>query len=414
MKKTDKQQAAGDQCAKCGACTAVCPVYQVTGRESLTARGRLHLLSRLTNPASAVFGKIVSACLLCGSCLDACPRKIDTLSPLISAREQLPLSARHQFLEKLVARKTLTSPRLLAGLAALRQKLLHYLPETSGLWLKLALLPEDFSPEDTQPLLPAVQQNGVQPAVSYFSGCLARYLSPDISAATDFLSRRVTGSPLLIPGEQACCGLASFAAGSRKEAQDLARKNIAAFAGNALPILTSCASCYSHLRSYPVLLADDPHWRGQAEDFSARVREFSRFFLEAGLAPPVGPETGEPADTAGIFYHDPCHLRFGPEKIIDQPRRLLKNITGSPPLELAGGPHCCGQGGLFHIAHPHLSQQILAGPLAQFLELSASHVVTTCSGCLLQWQQGLGQAGLPDRACHLAVLLARIIRQKGG
>jgi glycolate oxidase iron-sulfur subunit len=414
VKKTGKEQAAGDQCAKCGACTAVCPVYQVTGRESHTARGRLHLLNRLTNPASSVYGKIVSACLLCGACLDACPRKIDTLSPLISVREQLPLSARYQFLEKFVARKTLASPRLLTGLADLRQKLLRHLPKTSGLWLKLALLPEDFTPENDRPALPAAKKSDSPPTISYFSGCLARYLSPDISAATDFLTRRVTGSPLLIPGEQTCCGLASFAGGSRKEARDLARKNIAAFAGHDLPILTSCASCYSHLRSYPALLAEDPHWRNRAENFAARVREFSRFFLETGLAPHAGPVNGESADTAGIFYHDPCHLRFGPEKTIDQPRRLLANIMGAPPVELAGGPHCCGQGGLFHIAHPQLSQQILAVPMAQLLELSASHVVTTCSGCLLQWQQGLRQTEFSGRVCHLAVLLAEIIRQKGG
>lgn len=414
MKRTDKQQAAGDQCAKCGACTAVCPVYQVTGREALTARGRLHLLSRLTNPASRAYGKIISACLLCGACLDACPRKIDTISPLINAREQLPFSARYQFLGKFTARKTLASPRLLGGLAGLRQKLLQHLPHTSGLWLKLALLPEDFANEEIPPPLPADQKSNAPPVVSYFSGCLARFLSRDISAATDFLTGKLTGSPLLMPEEQTCCGLASFAGGSRKEAQDLARKNIAAFAGNDLPVLTSCASCYSHLRSYPTLLADDPHWRKPAEDFAGRLREFSRFFLDMGLALPTGPAVKEQSVPVRVFYHDPCHLRFGPEKITAQPRRLLTTITGAPPLELAGGPHCCGQGGLFHLAHPQLSQQILAGALTQFLELSASHVVTTCSGCLLQWQHGLRQAGLPGRACHMAVLLAGIIRQKTG
>ncbi|MEW6520312.1 MAG: (Fe-S)-binding protein [Thermodesulfobacteriota bacterium] len=414
MKERDKQQTAGDQCAKCGACTAVCPVYQVTGRESFTARGRLHLLSRLTNPASPTFGRIVSACLLCGACLDACPRKIDTLTPLIRAREQLPLSARHRLLGKLAARKTLASPRLLGGLAALRRQLLQHLPKTSGLRLKLALLPEDDEPEEARPPLPSGQPSTGPPVVSYFSGCLARYLSPDISAATDFLTRRVSGAPLLIPAEQTCCGLASFTAGSRQEALDLARQNIAAFAGHDLPILTSCASCYSHLRSYAALLADDPQWRRPAEEFSARLREFSRFFLAAGLAPPAASAAAEEADTLHIFYHDPCHLRFGPEKTMEQPRRLLAAITGSPPLEPADGPHCCGQGGLFHLAHPHLSQQIFAAAVRQLPEPSASHVVTSCSGCLLQWQQGLRRAGFSGRTCHLAVLLAGIIRRRSG
>jgi Fe-S oxidoreductase len=46
------------------------------------------------------------------------------------------------------------------------------------------------------------------------------------------------------------------------EAKKLARRNITAFYDSPFPILTSCASCYTHLRSYPDLLADDPDWAG--------------------------------------------------------------------------------------------------------------------------------------------------------
>ncbi len=34
-------------CAKCGACVPVCPLYKLAGRESLTARGKLHLLQKI-------------------------------------------------------------------------------------------------------------------------------------------------------------------------------------------------------------------------------------------------------------------------------------------------------------------------------------------------------------------------------
>lgn len=402
----------GDKCAKCGACTAVCPVYQVTGRESLTARGRLHLLSRLSPPATRAYGAILSACLLCGACREVCPRKIDTLSLLIAAREQLPRPAQHRYLEKLAARKTLTSPLLLTSLGRLRQKLLNHLPGASGLWMKLDLLAEDFSPPQSPAAFPTGDTGGSPPLLNYFSGCLARYVSPEIAAATAFLARRVTGAPLPMPEAQTCCGLAFYASGNREEAQELARKNIAAFSGNALPILTSCASCYSHLRSYSGLLADDPDFAKPAQDFSARVREFSSFFLQSGITAPAGPAAAHPGADPRIFYHDPCHLRFGAEKIISQPRQLLGGMTGHPPLELAGGSRCCGQGGLFHLAHPAQAKQIFAMAMTEFLELSASVAVTTCSGCLLQWQQGLRHAGLPGRACHLAVLLAGIMQRR--
>jgi glycolate oxidase iron-sulfur subunit len=117
-------------------------------------------------------------------------------------------------------------------------------------------------------------------------------------------------------------------------------------------------------------------------------------------------------DLPRIFYHDPCHLRFGPEKITAAPRRLIRDLYGSPPVELARGPHCCGQGGLFRLAHPDLAEQIFRGALAELMELSAAHVVTTCSGCLLQWQQGIRKADSACQCSHLAVFLAGIIRQR--
>ncbi|MBI4793104.1 MAG: (Fe-S)-binding protein [Deltaproteobacteria bacterium] len=402
----------GDTCAKCGACTAVCPVYQVTGRESFTARGRLHLLNRLPRLTTRAYGTILSACLLCGACRDVCPRKIDTISLLIAAREQLPRPAQHRYLEKLAARKTLTSPLLLTGLGKLRQRLLNHLPGASGLWMKLDLLAEDFSPPPSPAAFPTGDPSASPPLLNYFSGCLARYISPAIGAATAFLARRATGAPLPMPEAQTCCGLAAYASGNREEAKELARKNIAAFSSNTLPILTSCASCYTHLRSYPGLLADDPDFAKPAQDFSARVREFSSFFLQSRLTLPAGPAGVSTDADPRIFYHDPCHLRFGAEKIISQPRQLLSGMTGHPPLELAGGSRCCGQGGLFHLAHPVQAKQIFAMAMTEFLELSASVAVTTCSGCLLQWQQGLRHAGLPGRACHLAVLLAGIMQRR--
>jgi glycolate oxidase iron-sulfur subunit len=413
MSDTQNPPAGGDKCAKCGACTAVCPVYQVSGRESLTARGRLHLLGRLPPPATKAYGVILSSCLLCGACREACPRKIDTLSLLVAAREQLPGWVQHRYLEKLAARKTLASPRLLAGAGRLREKLRRHLPGASGLWLKLDLLAENFTPPQLPAALPAGPTGGGEPRLGYFSGCLARFLTPEIGQATAFLAGQATGAPLFAPEAQTCCGLAAYSSGNRAEARELARRNIAAFSGNTLPILTSCASCYTHLRSYHLLLADDPAFARPAADFSARVREFSSFFLQSGLAPPQGQ-----ADAAGtpapprIYYHDPCHLRFGEEKISAPPRQLISRITGHSPLEPAGGPRCCGQGGLFHLAHPGPAKQIFALALVQFRELSATLAVTTCSGCLLQWQQGLRHAGSAGRACHLAVLLAAAMQPR--
>ncbi len=392
------------RCAKCGACTSVCPVYQVTGRESHTARGRLHLLSRLSRLSSATCGNIFSACLLCGACLDVCPRHIDTLSPILEARATIPHQNQPHFFSKLLSRKALTTPLLLEGLSSLRHTALKHLPMESGLRRKLALVPEDFSENKSPPFLPLPKTRARLEPINYFTGCLARHISPEIGAATRFLAAHC-GKHLAPPKSQTCCGLASYACGSRQEAQQIARKNITAFADNSLPILTSCASCFHHLKSYPSLLADDPMWSKKAQNFCARLQEGTQFFLDH-LPPTLFADRLMENNNFQIFYHDPCHFRFGKVKITNPPRELIRKTFSSPPLELLHGPHCCGQGGLFHLAHRDLSQRILDGAMRHFLELAATHVVTTCSGCLLQWQQGLKHAGSTAEVRHLMVLIA--------
>jgi glycolate oxidase iron-sulfur subunit len=77
------------QCAKCGSCTVVCPVYRVTGRESLAARGKLHLLgTELAGRPSAAFEDLFAQCLLCGACEDVCPRELPIRGLIVEARSR--------------------------------------------------------------------------------------------------------------------------------------------------------------------------------------------------------------------------------------------------------------------------------------------------------------------------------------
>ena len=73
-------------CAKCGACTPVCPVYRASGNEIYSARGKQHLAQVFDGAqASPVFEDIYSKCLLCGACSMVCPRKIDIAEEVISS-----------------------------------------------------------------------------------------------------------------------------------------------------------------------------------------------------------------------------------------------------------------------------------------------------------------------------------------
>ena len=407
-------------CVKCGACTTVCPVYQVTGRESHSARGKHHIIEHLdASERSKAYDEMLSKCLLCGACREVCSRQLETPQLVIKSRSEVSRLSATSFLTY-ISRRALTHPTLFAGLmtagSTADRLLSSFLPEESGLRLRLALCrADDFSLPQTgyidsrkASLEQKSDRQKTKSSCSYFTGCLANHLQPNIGRATDTLVERVTGTSPSVPTAQSCCGMAALAAGNIGEAKRLAQKNIEAFSDNSLPIVTSCGSCYSHLHSYPDLFEGEPEWQDRARKFSARLREFSCFFCAA-----IGSDEKkyfiDSESKRKVFYHDPCHLRFK-WHIIDEPRQLLVSIPEVELVELADGPQCCGQGGLFHVIHPDISCKIRDRLMDNFDALDAQLVVTTCSGCLLQWQQTLAEKNSPCKVVHLALLLEQHLR----
>jgi len=395
------------KCVKCGACSAVCPVFRSSGRESHTARGKLHLLDVLgLAKASTEFVDIFSACLLCGACSAVCPRSIDISKELVGARDSFSSVAGPHGYEKYLTRKLLAVPGSLAGLRVLGsagEKLLGaYLPKSSGLRLRLAMFADapsgqPFSEKNNS----LSRQSEDTQTVSWFPGCAARYLSPaSLDSCRSLFVKH--GVALTYSNSLACCGLADWAAGDSKEAQKKGRQNIQILEQKDGPIMVSCASCLAQLQQYPKLFEAENEWVQRAQDIASRLVEFSTFLKEY--------ETGEQATskTKGskirIFYHDPCHMRHN-SQIVDSSREQLRKCGNIELLELPDGPRCCGQGGLFHIAQPEISGRIRDQLVKDVLKLKPEVITTTCSGCLMQWQQGLASAGSEVKVRHLAQVL---------
>uniref|UniRef100_UPI0040560695 (Fe-S)-binding protein n=1 Tax=Candidatus Electrothrix sp. TaxID=2170559 RepID=UPI0040560695 len=403
-------------CAKCGACAVVCPVFRVDGREMLTARGKMHLLNTtLAAQPSGVFEDRFSRCLLCGACEQTCPRQLPITEIISQARSTFSRFYGPNGLKKAAVCTALSSPELLKGLVNTgirlqRLNALLPLPAHSGLRLKLGLLDEHSvsqppyaqpSPgkenDDTSPISP---QN-TSGTLSYFTGCVARHIQPSIAQATQSLLHWCGLSIVHTPTDQCCCGLAAWSAGKRKLARELAQKNIQAFSRSDGPIITSCASCSSHLLTYPTLFTKDDPWHDKALAFADRVQEFTSFF--DGKLPELCCVENSQHPEQRVFYHDPCHLRFK-EKGMSTPRSLLQK-TGVQLVDPEDGPRCCGQGGLFHIACPEHSLEIFEKSSKQALAGSPDSITTTCSGCLMQFQEGIARQGQQVRVVHMAILL---------
>lgn len=396
-------------CAKCGACTTVCPLYQATGREYMAARGKIHLLRKLPPAkASAAYAEILSQCLLCGACAEACPRGLDPAALIIEARAEMSRSAGKHFFLRHLARKILASPLLLRGIAS-GLPLLQFLPRDSGLRLRLGLGDSPESPPETRPAGPHPERTAeIGPdGLSLFTGCFARHLEPRITAASRLLLEK-TGRSASLPEDQQCCGLAACSAGDLDTAKELARRNISAFSADSSPILTTCASCYKHLASYPALFNEDPNWQARAKIFAGRLLEFSSFFSAQPRLQKFFQGRSPAGPVKKVLYHDPCHLRFGPG-VTRPPRQLLALIPALELVELPHGPQCCGHGGLFHLGQPELSLKILTRLVDATSPTGAEVVTSTCTGCLMQWRQGVHSPEKRIVVKHLAILLAEAL-----
>ncbi|MFZ5774997.1 MAG: (Fe-S)-binding protein [Thermodesulfobacteriota bacterium] len=389
-----------NQCAKCGACSVVCPVWRVTGREEHTARGKLHLLGRL-DPAAAseTYAEILSQCLLCGACTAACPRGLDPVAIFLAARARLNRTAGEHTWLRATAQRVLGSPTLLPLLAGMGMPLLRRLPAESGMRLRLGLGPAPL-PQSQPPQPAAASPHPSSATAACFHGCYASHLRPEIAVAVNRVVTAATGHPPEPIAGQCCCGLAAEASGDRDTAVALAKRNITAFADTGLPIVVSCASCFHQLRRYPRLLADDPVWRDKAAAFHDRLVEFSCFAAEHLGAL----RFSRPGEPHAVLCHDPCHLRF-PKPATAFQRRVVAALPGASLTELPDGPQCCGQGGLFHLAHPETSSAIRDRLASRLQESQAQLVTTTCSGCLIQLGQTLAEPQDAPRPIHLALLL---------
>jgi FAD/FMN-containing dehydrogenase/ferredoxin len=74
-------------CARCGSCVTVCPAYLVTGRETVTGRGKM-LIARKLERREAVSQDEAKEMFLCMKC-HACEEVCQTRLPLLSAYEEL-------------------------------------------------------------------------------------------------------------------------------------------------------------------------------------------------------------------------------------------------------------------------------------------------------------------------------------
>lgn len=399
-----------NQCVKCGACRAHCPVFGAEKHEGRVARGKVALAGAVLDGEIGLEAKVLedlSQCLLCGSCCAQCPNKVPTEEIVAAARRRIAEEKGLSSFGKGVA-AVLGRPKLMDLLAktggTLSNLLFKKVPENSGLRLRFPApyidadrtLPPIVAKPFRERVPEVIEGKPGMPTVAFFTGCGINYMYPAIGEA--FLKAlKFLGVTVIIPKDQACCGLPAVSAGSAKTVEDLAALNLAALTRRPVDyVVTACASCNAGIGKIYADLGDD------YQVLAAKTMDIFVFLVKQGLAEKLA-ALPKAANRTKVTYHDPCHLRT--RGITKEPRRILKALPQVEFVEMTGAGTCCGLGGTYSVYHYDTSKEIGAKKAANIAASGAELVATDCPGCIMQLQDSINHAGGKARAVHLLELL---------
>ena len=199
--------------------------------------------------------------------------------------------------------------------------------------------------------------------VVLFSGCTAVNARPRwIAKARELLA--TWGYQVLDSSGFTCCGGTLHHAGRYKAQDEVRQKNIQVWRDLGRPLVASfCASCKHSLDEYAAVLPEDEaaQWKEKCRGLSALLEQ---------------PRLHATADApTAVAYHQPCHWGTA-----DPDLPLLQQ--GLPELKKGAGL-CCGMGGILKMSNPDLSMDMARKCLEGFAP-EARHVITGCSGCVMQ------------------------------
>jgi heterodisulfide reductase subunit D len=372
-------------CAQCGYCVKWCPIYDRSGWESASPRGKVFLLKKmLENNGSGLllsnrrmaseFVQRLFDCTTCGRCTEKCHLELDLLDLWLRLRE---LTVRQ-------------------GLA----------PQSVGLMEKTLLASRNIFGMDGQSRTDWATYTGADVKVRdkadvvYFVGCVTSYSGRSQGIAQSIAAiLNHTGENWSLMHDEWCCGHPLAVSGATERHREIAEHNVRNIEDmHAKVVVSGCPGCCLALREeYPRIL-------GRKLDF--KVLHFAQlldqYVTEGRLHIPELPAT--------ITYHDPCELaRLG--GVVDEPRRVLRSFVKRlmEPEESGNAGRCCGSGGLLKATNGIMSGDLAEKRVTMLQRTGADIITSACPSCDQNLAEAISKSQEPKRVQDLAELVAEQI-----
>jgi Fe-S oxidoreductase len=335
-------------CFQCGLCDSVCPWNLV---RDFSMR---KLIREAAFGLSEIEGEDIWRCTTCGACPAQCPRGVKQIDVSVSLRR--------------VASEYDIFPASVKSARTARASLISEGNPLQGDRSKRADWAKDLP----------VKTYTVDMEALYFVGC---YLSYDprmkkVAAATANILNKAGVKFGILGDKESCCGESIRKTGSEEVFKNLAKENIKTFIDNGVKkIIVSSPHCYHTFKNeYPEFMV---HFE---------VIHMSQYILEL-INDGRLTLTQEFAKT--VTYHDPCYLGRH-NNIYDEPREVLKKITGLKLIEMASSGKaslCCGGGGGRIWMDTPKEERFSDLRLKQANDVGAEVLVTACPYCITNFEE---------------------------
>ncbi len=357
-------------CRKLGVGT-MCPSYMATRDERDTTRARANALrnalaGRILEPRHFTDPRtydVFDLCLACKACKTECPSSVDMARIKAEFLAQYfavhgtPLRARAfahiHLLNRLGSRLApLSNLALRTPFGTLAKRVLGIHPKRS--LPAFARVPFDRWFRDQH--IP--RTDGVRGPVIYFHDTFATYNYPEIGQAAVLLLE-AAGYQVLVLERRQCCGRPMISKGLLRDAQRVARENVALlapFARAGIPIIGTEPSCILTFRDeYPDLLPPSDDVSIVAEQTFLLDEFLARAIEREGLVLPFRSDPGPQ-----ILFHGHCH-----QKALVGVKHALTLLRAAGCQVEESGAGCCGMAGSFgyEVEHYEISKKIGADRL---------------------------------------------------
>jgi len=321
------------RCSSCGFCRAVCPVFGLTKRPALNARGKMLILKEVMDGNVELGDELVETlfqCTTCAGCTNQCPSGVDPPEIIKQVRKDMVRSG--------------TCHPAFEGMNRVLEEYSNIYGEDE---------PEDFERERNK-----------KAEIVFFIGCVGSYREDEATQATLHILDHLKVDYTLI--DEVCCSGALEDVGFNVN-QRLSQKNVdLILATGAKTVITGCPYCsrtFNNKTEYSAL-----------KDSGIHIIHMSQLLKDFDL----GVKTDQ-----WVTYHDPCDLGRHCD-VYDEPRETIRRIAPNfvEMRHNRADALCCGAGGGVRGAFPKNSIAMARRRLEEVEEIGAEVVLTECNSCV--------------------------------